>query len=196
MPSLVPRLVVAWLAAAPQADPAAMVAGTAEDAAAAPARPDDAGTAAVGTAGGAAHGGNASPPADEPAVVTPDDDGLHPGWFYGTLAAAVVFGIAGATTGGMALGERDEYSSALSACRGGDASACRIGPSIVADYELYATLTNVLLPCAGAFALAGLVLAFLTDFGGGDADAADDGDTYFTFFGASAGAGAALVLRF
>ena len=105
MASLVPRLVVAWLAAAPQVDPAAMVAGTAED-----------------------------------------------------------------------------------------ASACRIGPSVVADDELYATRTNGLLPCAGAFALAGLVLALPTDFGGGDADA--DGDTDFTFFGASAGAGAALVLRF
>jgi|GEM_PF-4666315 len=77
-----------------------------------------------------------------------------------------------------------------------DASACRIGPSVVADDELYATRTNGLLPCAGALALAGLVLPLPTNFGGGDADAADDGDTDFTFFGASAGAGAALVLRF
>ena len=108
-----------------------------------------------------------------------------------------MLGIAGATTGGMALGERDEYWSALSACRRGDAYACRVGPSIVDDYELYATLTNVLLPCAGALAVAAVVLAFLTDFGGDDAPP-DDGETHFTFFGTftTAGPGAGLLLRF
>lgn len=188
VPPLASSLLAALLAASPGAGPAGLVAAVAE-----PAATDatDGGRAAGGVRSGpeAPRGGDAAPaPPDE-------EEGPHPGWFYGTLAAAAVFGIAGATTGGMALGERDEYSAALAACRGGDASACRVGPSIVDDYELYATLTNVLLPCAGAFALAALVLAFLTDFGGDNA-ASDDGDTYFTFFGASAGLGATLAIRF
>lgn len=191
MPSLVPQLVLAWLAVAPDTGPAGLVAAAAEDAAGRPVVPADSPDAA------------ARPPdqTDDSAEVgtapaaPPEDDGLHPGWFYGSLALTAVFGIAGATTGGMALGQRDEYWRALGACRGGDAYACRAGPSIVDDYELYATLTNVLLPCAGAFALAALVLAFLTDFGGDDAPP-DDGETHFTFFGTSAGVGATLALRF
>ncbi|MBN1770733.1 MAG: hypothetical protein JXB32_05695 [Deltaproteobacteria bacterium] len=196
MPLLAPQLVVAWLVAAPQVDPAGMVAAAAEDGATSPVRADDAAPTGTGSPGQATGRENAPSPAGEPASpATPEDDGLHPGWFYGTLVAAAVLGIAGATTGGMALGQRDEYSSALSACRRGDGYACRIGPSIVDDYELYATLTNVLLPCAGAFAIAALVLAFLADFGGDDAPP-DDGETEFTFFGTSAGVGATLVLRF
>lgn len=191
MPPFIPHLALAWLTAATTADPAGMVADAAANAAGTPtAAADSPDTAArpPDRTDDSAAGGTAP-------AAPPEDDGLHPGWFYGSLALTAVFGIAGATTGGMALGERDEYSSALSACRAGDASACRVGPSIVDDYELYATLTNVLLPCAGALAVAALVLAFLTDFGDDDA-AGDDGDTYFTFFGASAGAGATLVLRF
>ena len=200
MPLLAPQLVAAWLAAAPQADPAGMVAAAAEDAAATPveATPVETTEEPATRAGfdpDVAGATEPAPASDTPPAAVEEDDGLHPGWFYGSLALSAVLGIAGATTGGMALGQRDEYGRALGACRGGDAYACRVGPSVVDDYELYATLTNVLLPCAGAFALAALVLAFLTDFGGDDAPP-DDGETHFTFFGTSAGVGAALVLRF
>lgn len=192
MPLLVPQLVAAWLLAVPDADPAGLVAAAAADAAGRPVVPAE---PAEPVPAAPAEGSVAPPDAGASPAAPPADDALHPGWFYGTTALAVALGIAGATTGGLALGQRDEYTSALGACRRGDAYACRIGPSIVDDYELYATLTNVLLPCAGAFAIAAVVFAFLTDFGGDD-DPPDDGETYFTFFGTSAGAGATLVLRF
>jgi hypothetical protein len=185
VPLLAPQLVAALLCVSPDADPAGLVAAAAEDAATTPSTGQPPAEPAAAPAG------------TEPATAAADSDGLHPGWFYGATALAVVFGIAGGTTGGLALGERDEYDSALRACLAGDAYACGLGPGIVDDYELYATLTNVFLPCAGAFAIVAVVLAFLTDFGGDDAPP-DDGGTYFTFFGTSAGdgPGAALVLRF
>jgi hypothetical protein len=90
----------------------------------------------------------------------------------------------------MLPGREEDIDAALDACRAFDRAACDRGPGLIDDYEVLQTTTNVLLFGGGALAVAAVVLAFFTDFGG------DDEAPVQVTAGPTDGTGASLGLTF
>jgi hypothetical protein len=100
------------------------------------------------------------------------DEGVDQVWFWTCLGVAVAAGVAGGVTGGLVLDRKDAFDDAVGVWRDNPTPEYEADArAIAAEHDDFRLATNVLLPVAGAFAAAALVLAFLTDFGGDDAEA-------------------------
>ena len=122
----------------------------------------------------------------EETVVEPDDDSvdqpsgsepptsrrrLSQAWFWGSLGLAVALAIGGTVTGALVMSTGAEYDDLTTRCLEGEADACSQGPDTRTRGETLRTTTNVLFPIAGCFAAVAVILAFFTDWSGGESTA-------------------------
>jgi hypothetical protein len=122
------------------------------------------------------------PPIDRTPASTPDvplvgaptgeDSGLDAAGFWSTASTAVALGIGAAVTGGLTVAAEDDLLAAKERCDGGDRTACADGPGLIDSYDTLRWTTNGLIFGAAALAVTATILAFFTDFGFGDGEAA------------------------
>ena len=96
---------------------------------------------------------------------------LSQAWFWASLGLAVALAIGGTVTGALVMSTGEEYDDLTARCMTGEADACSQGPDTRSRGETLRTTTNVLLPIAGGFAAVSVILAFFTDWSGGESSA-------------------------
>jgi hypothetical protein len=100
----------------------------------------------------------APPPPGTPATeVVAEDEGLHPAWFWATAGTAAALGVAAGITGGVTYDVRQDFEA-----------SGHLDADLADRGETLQTTTWALVGVTGAAAVAAVVLAFFTDFGGSE----------------------------
>jgi tetratricopeptide (TPR) repeat protein len=114
---------------------------------------------------------------EQPSDLQPPASGLQPetrhrisrAWFWVTAGLAVALAVGGGVTGGLVLGAESDFDALVEECNSGTRQGCTDdGVDIRDRADALVAATNALFAVAGASALAALVLAFFTEWGGGD----------------------------